>query len=108
MDCNCRFYGEVYTLAKEEKIVPSSDSKQESKINGKDTPELRVDLINEVVDKLENILIKWQEDNNVSIWELDNVLMRLHYDIEGNKHMLMHSGEDKPNVEFKGSTHLYS
>jgi len=71
-------------------------------------PKLRVDMINDVVDKLEDILIDWQEKNNVSVWELDNVLLRLNYDLDHNKHVLMHSTEDKPNVDFKGSTHLYS
>jgi len=100
VDCNYCRNGEVYTLAKKEKVATKHNDKDEY-------PELRVDLINEVVDKLEDVLIKWQEDNNVSIWELDVVLLRLHYDIDGNKHMLMHSGDDKPNVEFKGSPHLY-
>jgi len=92
--------GEIYTLAKKEKVAPNHDKDE--------YPELRVELINEVVDKLEDVLIKWQEENNVSIWELDVVLLRLHYDIDGNKHMLMHSNDDKSNVKFEGSTHLYS
>jgi len=95
MDCNCCFNGEVYTLAKKEKEVKDKG------------PELRVDLINDIVDKLEDMLIEWQEKHNVSIWELDNVILRLHYDIESNAHMLMHSTEDKSNVDFHGSKHIY-
>jgi len=73
-----------------------------------ETPKLRVEMINEIVDKLEDILIEWQEKNNVSVWELDNVLLRLGYDLDHNKHLLMHATEDKSNVTFEGSKHLYT
>jgi len=82
--------------------------KEEVVTHEDEEPKLRVELINKIVDKLENIIIEWQEKNNVSIWELDNVLLRLHYDVQGHAHTLMHATDDKPNVEFKGSTHLYT
>ena len=69
------------------------------------TPVLRVDLINTIVDDLEERIMKYQEENNLHPWELDNVIMRLQYSIDEWKHRLLHA-QDEP-IEFKGSDHVY-
>ena len=69
-------------------------------------PEFRVKLVNELTDKIENILFETMTKNKMSIWETESVFLRLRFDIDEYKHTILHlNGGNTP--EFKGTSSIY-
>lgn len=69
-------------------------------------PEFRTKIVNELTEKLEKMLFEGMEKHKMSIWETENVFLRLRFDIDEYKHTILHlNGGNTP--EFKGSTSIY-
>ena len=79
-------------MVKEEKVEPE--------------PAFRVKIVNDLTDKMEKMLFEGMEKSKMSIWEAENVFLRLRFDLDEYKHTILHvNGSDAP--EFKGTKSIY-
>jgi len=72
--------------------------------------EFRVDIVNALTEKLEKMLFDGMQEHKMSIWETENVFLRLRFDLDEYKHTIMHmnpANSDGPPPDFKGSSSMY-
>lgn len=73
-------------------------------------PEFRVKIVNDLTEKMEKMLFDTMQKHKMSIWETENVFLRLRFDLDEYKHTIMHmnpANGDGPPPEFKGTSSIY-
>jgi len=70
-------------------------------------PEFRVKIVGELTAKLEKVLFDGMTEHKMSIWETEGVFLRLRFDLDEYKHMILHKSADDSIPEFKGTKSIY-
>ena len=90
-------------MPEKDELDPSDDSASQA------TPEPRWKPIDNIANKMEKIFFEESTKEQLSPYEMSVIINRVNLLFEEYRGMVLseHLHGDKPNVEFKGSTHLY-